>query len=60
MEPEEKAKLMPSLPAVEFADIMASLKEVTPSVESTASDVVVTAIPKEKAPMSAVVRLMPR
>ena len=60
MVPEAKEKLMVSLPGVVLAMIIASLKEVKLSVESTVSAVVVTAIPKEYAPISEVVRLMPR
>ena len=41
-----KLKLMPSLPGVLLAWVIASLKEVTPSV-AVASEVVLTAIPKE-------------
>ena len=43
-----------------MAKVMASLKEVKLSVESTVSAVVVTAIPKEKAPISELFRLKPR
>ena len=59
-EAKAKAKVMMSSPGALLARVMASLKEVKLSVGSIVSAVVVTTIPKEKAPISEVIRVTPR